>query len=75
MFLFQVSVCAGGQTFYHYGSFVVGVFGGLSYISWAIVLVHSGIDDPMDTIAGKKNGQILIFLVIGRLGTQEFTMF
>jgi Ammonium Transporter Family len=48
-----VAVCAGCNAYHPWASFVVGVIAGVQFILWINLIAKAGIDDPMDTFAGK----------------------
>ena len=46
---------------HRYGAFIVGVIGGLTYISWETILIHSKVDDALNAVPGNSRSFICCF--------------
>ncbi|XP_060559025.1 putative ammonium transporter 1 [Ruditapes philippinarum] len=58
----MVAICAGCNQFQSYMGFVIGIFGGVSYMIFTWLVVKLKVDDPLDATAG--NYMYRDFLVV-----------
>ena len=52
----MVSQCAGCEEYTPWAAFIVGVFGGLSFIAVHVGMLKIGLDDPLDAVAVHGGG-------------------
>ena len=64
----MVSQCAGCEEYTPWAAFIVGVFGGLSFIAVHVGMLKIGLDDPLDAVAVHLGGGefflISLFIII-----------
>ena len=58
----MVSQCAGCDEYAPWGAFIVGVFGGLSFISIHVGMLKFRLDDPLDAVAVHGGGGKVTYL-------------
>ena len=52
----MVSQCAGCEEYTPWAAFIVGIFGGLSFIAVHVGMLKIGLDDPLDAVAVHGGG-------------------